>query len=120
MAVSEKKFRAFDKFQDKHIFIGFHVVGEVTVFGGIESTIGETWKERKEKLGYKNSMDAWDDFIFEQFSGLQDSKGVDIYENDIVYIAGFGDYIAEFPFTDLYEAISEGDIGEIKGYSKQP
>jgi len=113
----EKKFRAFDKFQDKHIFVGFHVVGEVTVFGGIYCTIGETRKERFEKFGHKSSIETWDDFIIEQFSGLKDSAGVDIYENDIVYIAGFGDYVVEFPFIELYEALQENDIVKIKGYA---
>jgi len=49
------------------------------------------------------------------FSGLSDSKGVEIYEGDIVYLAGYGDYEAEFPFIELYEAGAENDIGEIKG-----
>lgn len=50
-----------------------------------------------------------------QFSGLQDSKGVDIYEGDIVYLAGYGQYEAEFPFTELYNAKAENDLGEIVG-----
>ena len=50
-----------------------------------------------------------------QWSGLQDSKGVDIYEGDIVYLAGYGDYEVEFPFIELYEAGMENDIGEILG-----
>jgi len=49
----------------------------------------------------------------QQFSGLQDSKGVDIYEGDSVYLAGYGVYEVEFPFYDLYEAKMENDVGEI-------
>ena len=50
-----------------------------------------------------------------QYSGLPDSKETEIYAGDIIYIAGYGDYVAEFPFTELYDAGPEGDIGEIKG-----
>jgi len=52
-----------------------------------------------------------------QYSGLKDSTGKDIYENDIVYLAGYGDYVAKFPFIELYEAGMEGDIGGIIGYT---
>lgn len=51
-----------------------------------------------------------------QFSGLQDSKGKDIFEGDVVRLAGYGDYTAEFPFIQLYETSFENDIGEIKGH----
>jgi hypothetical protein len=36
-------------------------------------------------------------------------------EGDVVFIAGYGRYIAEFPFTELYESSVEGDIGMILG-----
>ena len=52
---------------------------------------------------------------FRQFSDVQDSNGKDIYEGDVVYLAGYGDYVAVFPFYDLYEAYMENNIGEIKG-----
>ena len=50
-----------------------------------------------------------------QFSGLQDINGVDIFEGDVVSIAGYGDYEVEFPFLELYDAKTEGDIGKIIG-----
>lgn len=53
--------------------------------------------------------------VVDLFSGLQDSRGEDIYENDIVMLSGYGEYTAEFPFIELYEAAAENDIGEIIG-----
>ena len=50
-----------------------------------------------------------------QFTGLSSKGGVDIFEGDVVYLAGYGDCCVDWPFLDLFEASFEGDIGEIEG-----
>lgn len=59
--------------------------------------------------------DRFEDNDMMEYSGFNDSEGKEIYEGDIVYIAGQGDTVIEFPFTELVYAYPEGDIGEIKG-----
>lgn len=53
--------------------------------------------------------------VIEQFTGLKDKNGVEIYEGDIVYIHGYGEYLCEFPFLELYDAVIENDIGKVIG-----
>ena len=49
----------------------------------------------------------------EQWTGLTDRNGVKIFEGDMVYLAGYGEYHVTFPFIELYEAQFEGNIGSI-------
>lgn len=75
----EIKFRAWDTFQKKYVFVGFHVVGEVTAFGGIDSIVRETYKARG-----KSFIEAYCDFILEQFACVTDKNGADVYEGDLM------------------------------------
>ena len=57
----------------------------------------------------------WDRYTPLQFTGFIDNKVKDIYEDDVIYLAGYGNCLVVFPFTDLYDAVYENGVGEIKG-----
>ena len=40
-------------------------------------------------------------------TGLEDCNGVLIYEGDIVYLAGYGNYETLYPFIELFEGLAE-------------
>ncbi|MFT8544549.1 MAG: YopX family protein [Leuconostoc falkenbergense] len=58
----------------------------------------------------------YDEFEFEQYSGLKDKKGVEIYENDILKTCGANIYVVEF-FDGKFNPVSdlEGSNWEVIG-----
>ena len=80
----EIKFRAWNKLNNKLICEGFHVFGEITIFGLIEAYFDDYYKENNIIPEY--SLSFLNDFIIEQYIGVQDKNKIDIYEGDIVIV----------------------------------
>lgn len=75
--MNRAKFRAFDKRTNKMIATGYHVIGEVTMFRMIENYLDEN------RLGL-TLLERLNDVVEMQFAGTKDSKGTDIYLDDLV------------------------------------
>ena len=71
---SQKKFRAYDTKNEKFAFVGFHIIGEVTLLGALEIYKHENSLSLDETLELKIT----------EFTGVKDSQGLDIYEGDIL------------------------------------
>jgi len=91
----EIKLRAWDKSEKR-----FLSQEEMTEIGGFY---------------YDRGVDPGEDFYLVQYTGMKDKNGKEIWEGDIVYLDGYGNYEVVFPFTQLYESYPENDIGEIIG-----
>ena len=71
---SVKRFRAYDSKNEKFAFVGFHILGEVTLLGALEIY------KHENKLDFKQTLEL----KITQFSGFSDDYAADIYEGDIL------------------------------------
>lgn len=97
----EIKFRAWDKRINKWVAIGFHVLGEFNLFGGL----GDHFMETKEITKVDSDIDRLSDIEVMQFTGLLDKKGKEIYESDIVRIWADPKHYSGYTGHDYVEAV---------------
>ena len=105
----EIKFRAWDKKACRFVWSG--PIQNFPTINDDDMALSYKW----EKGRLIKTLSCMDDLIWMEHTGLRDRAGQEIYEGDIIYLAGYGDYIVEWPFIQLFESLFEGDIGGIIG-----
>ena len=99
MSNSKMNFRAYDTEAKVIVATDFAIFGETTMFGAIDEYLFQTLKEGETSLGNLQRI------VIVQCTGLVDSKGIRIYEGDIIrYSRPEASYIKEWVAEVCYNA----------------